>query len=161
MTKHVNAFTASFSIHLLLMATIILLSAAPVPQSSRAVAALKATSATTPSLELPRRNETSTTPATKITAAPATLAIPAETGSTEVRMPNFTFDFTKVKRRAAALFPFLTHELALEPIRQLAVESRHRGLVNPYARAVDDAPGVPPLAMSAQAIHALVDKTFA
>ena len=160
MTKHVNAFTASFSVHLLLLATLIWLSAAAVRESALAVAAAKAAVATTPTLELPRTNETAPGRAIKVTAAPAMLDFPSETGSTEVRMPNFTFDFAKVQGRAAALFPFLTHELAFEAIRQLVAQSERRGLVNPYARALDDAPGLPPLAMSAAAAQGLIDKSF-
>jgi hypothetical protein len=160
MAKHVNAFTASFSVHLLLVATLIWLSAAAVRESSRAAAAAKAAAASTPTLELARTSETPPAPAMKITAAPGNLAIPNETGSTEVVMPNFTFDFAKVRRRATSLFPFLTHDLALQPIRQLAAKSPRRSLVSPYARVVDEAPGLSPLVMSGQAMQALVDKTF-
>jgi hypothetical protein len=160
MAKHVNAFTASFSVHLLLVATLIWLSAAAVRESARAVAAAKASVAPTPTLELPRNSKTGPAPAMKITSAPGALGIPAETGSTEVRMPNFTFDFAKVKRRATSLFPFLTHEFAFEPIRQLAVKSPRRSLVSPYARVVDEAPGLSPLVMGGQAMQSLVDKTF-
>jgi hypothetical protein len=95
-----------------------------------------------------------------VTAAPTTLDIPNETGSTDVRMPNFTFDFTKVKLRAAALFPFLTHALALDPILQLAAPRERSGLINPYARAVEEQEGEPPLMMSDGAIQALVDASW-
>jgi hypothetical protein len=160
MTRHVNAFTASFSVHLLAIATLLWLSAAAVRESARAVAAGKSTAVASPTLELPHSREAAHTPPIKITAAPATLDVPNETGSTDVRMPNFAFDFAKVKQRAAALFPFLTHELALEPIRQLVATRERSGLVSPFARVVEDTSGKPPLVMSEAAIHALVDKSW-
>ena len=160
MTKHVNAFTASFSVHLLLLATLIWLSAAAVRESARAVAAANPVTALSPILELPRSTEKITAPPIKVTSAPSMLDVPNETGSTEVRMPNFTFDFEKVKRRAAALFPFLTHELALEPIRQLAATRERTGLINPYATVAEDTGGKPPLVVSEAAIQALVDKSW-
>ena len=160
MTRHVNAFTASFSVHLFLLATLIWLSAAAVHESSRAVATATPHTALSPTLELPRSGDVATAPPISITAAPATLAVPNETGSTEVRMPNFTFDFAKVKQRAAVLFPFLTHEFAFDPIRQLAATRERTGLTNPFAQVADDVTGKPPLAMSDRAMQALVDKTW-
>jgi hypothetical protein len=40
------------------------------------------------------------------------------------------------------------------------VKSPRHSLVSPYARVVDEAPGLSPLVMSGQAMQALVDKTF-
>lgn len=157
MTRHVNAFTASFSVHLLAIATLLWLSAAAVRESARAAALGKSAVASSPTLELPRSRETANAPPIKVTAEPSTLDAPNETGSTEVRMPYFAFDFAKLKQRAAALFPFLTHERALEPLRQLAATREHTGLVSPFARAVDDTAGKPPLVMRDAALRTLVD----
>jgi hypothetical protein len=160
MTRHVNAFTASFSVHLFLLATLIWLSAAAVRESNRVVATATPHTALSPTLELPRPGDAATAPPISIIAAPATLAVPNDTGSTEVRMPNFTFDFAKVTQRAAVLFPFLTHELAFNPIRQLAATRERTGLTNPFAQVADDVTGKPPLAMNDAAMQALVDKTW-
>ena len=161
MTRHVNAFTASFSVHLLLVATLIWLSAAAVRESARAVATAQPVTTLLPTLELPPSSEKVNAPPIKVTATPSLVDLPNETGSTEVRMPNFAFDFAKVKRRAASLFPFLTHELALEPIRQLAATRPRTGLVSPFATvAEEEKGGNPPLVMSDAAIQALVDKSW-
>jgi hypothetical protein len=160
MTKHVNAFTASFSVHLLLVAALIWLSAAAVRESTRAVAAATPTVALSPTLELPRSSETANSPPVKVTTSPAMRDIPDETGSTEVRMPNFSFDFAKVKQRAASLFPFLTHALAFESIRQLAATREPTGLISPFATVAEEKGGHPPLVMTESAIQSLVDKSW-
>jgi hypothetical protein len=111
-----------------------------------------------PVLELPRSRDPEKS--RSATSASAKLDIPNDTGSTEVRMPNFSFDFGKVKRRAASLFPFVTHDFVFEPIRVLATRTEPTGLVNPHAVTGTDDSGRPPLAMSDAAVAVLVDKTW-
>ncbi len=154
---HVNAYTASFSLHLLLVGLLVWFSAAAVRHASRASAAPRNAAAVTASFELllvPSLE--ALTPSVK--HMEERLALPHESGSTELDLPNFTYDFRKISERATTLFPFLTHDVVLSTIRSIAVESAKGGLPNPYARPPGSSK--PPLRMSEQGIQALVDKTW-
>ena len=87
------------------------------------------------------------------------LGIQIEDDAARVSLPGFTFDFSKVVKRAGVLFPFLTGMPMLERVIAPARDaSRHR-LPNPLAQAADATPR-PPLKLGDQALQSVVDKSW-
>jgi hypothetical protein len=152
MRKHVNAFTASFSVHLAVAVTVIWFSAAALRHAPEVVVAKPAPPRTAAPLDEPKPMEAKTSP------SEPTFDLPENLESFAIEMPNFSFDFSKVANRATSLFPFLTHDVLFQPIQAVAERAMERGLPNPYARTSSH--GLPPLLMSDRAIQHMVDKTW-
>jgi len=155
-TRHLNAFTGSFAVHVIAVAALIWFSAAAVRQGARGAAAVtKPVVELVPPLallELDSRNAGTGT-------ADDRLDVPHATGSTAIEIPNFSFDYGRIANRAAQLFPFVTAALLLDPIREVSARAKQAGLSNPYTTRIR-ASDKPPLTLSDEAAQALVDKIW-
>src|SRR6185436_19195614 len=76
-----------------------------------------------------------------------------------VSLPGFTFDFSKVVRRATALFPFLTGTPMLERVTAPARDFSRNRLPNPLAQAPSNERR-PPLAIGDAALQAIIDRSW-
>jgi hypothetical protein len=90
---------------------------------------------------------------------PDTLGIRVTEDSSRVRLPGFTFDFTKVAGRATQLFPFLTGSPSLNRVTAPARSRSRSRLPNPLAPRRSDARR-PPLVLGAAALQSVVDETW-
>ena len=159
MRQRLNAFTGSFALHLFALVALVWISAADVRERARAAANPPPKVSVAPSLE-PADAATRDWAAREARKdAQDRLRLSEDTGSQQIEMPNFRFDFSKVRARATTLFPFLTDGLSLEAVRQIAERAQDTRLPNPYARASASS-SLPPLAISDAALQSLVDKAW-
>jgi hypothetical protein len=153
MRNQLNAFTASFSLHLIAAVMLLWVSA---PAISRGEAS--APSGRTIRVEwlsgVPRNLQS----APENGAGGDGLSLP-ETDSYELDIPGFSFDYEKIARRARSLFPFLTNPAALEPVLATLRAADGGGLVSPFATAAGPA-RKPPLTLADTAIQSIVDKAW-
>ena len=75
-------------------------------------------------------------------------------------LPGFTFDFSKIARRATSLFPFLTGDVALQAIAATAERRPARHLTNPFGRGRAESSEPPPLALSDAELQSLIDRSW-
>ena len=87
------------------------------------------------------------------------LGIQIDDDAASVSLPGFTFDFSKVVRRASVLFPFLTGTPMLERVIAPARNASRNRLPNPLAQAPDAAPR-PPLDIADAALQSVIDKSW-
>jgi hypothetical protein len=90
---------------------------------------------------------------------PEDLGIRLDDGASNLSIPGFTFDFAKVTKRAASLFPFLTRSISLERLVATTDRPRTGGLVNPFGRPRVEL-SKPPLARRDAALQSLIDKSW-
>lgn len=96
-------------------------------------------------------------------AVPDDLVDAQRNAPSELSLPGFTLDVSKVALRAEALFPFLTPGVSLAQFSLAVPRTTGDSLPNPLAPRRDEArseTGRPPLALRDRALQALVDKTW-
>jgi hypothetical protein len=91
--------------------------------------------------------------------APGNLGIQVDGESSRVALPGFTFDFSKVVKRATVLFPFLGRSLALERVTAPARRRTRARLPNPLAQAPSTV-HKPPLVLGNAALQSVIDKSW-
>jgi hypothetical protein len=87
------------------------------------------------------------------------LGIQIDDDSASVSLPGFSFDFTKVVKRAKLLFPFLTGMPLLERVTAPARDRSRNRLPNPLAQAPSDEHR-PPLKIGDAAMQSVIDKSW-
>ena len=87
------------------------------------------------------------------------LGIQIDDDAASVSLPGFTFDFSKVVKRASVLFPFLTGTPMLERVIAPARNASRNRLPNPLAQTPDAAPR-PPLDIADSALQSVIDKAW-
>ena len=91
--------------------------------------------------------------------APGNLGIQVDEESSRVALPGFTFDFSKVVKRATVLFPFLGQSLALDRVTAPARRRTRARLANPLAQAPSNV-RKPPLVLGNAALQSVIDKSW-
>src|SRR5215213_928070 len=87
------------------------------------------------------------------------LGIQIDEDAASVSLPGFTFDFSKVVKRAQLLFPFLTGTPLLERVTAPARDHARNRLPNPLAQA-PSGERRPPLNIGDAALQSLIDKSW-
>jgi len=87
------------------------------------------------------------------------LGIQIDDDAASVTLPGFTFDFSKVVKRAKVLFPFLTGMPLLERVTAPARDRSRNRLPNPLAQAPPDEHR-PPLTIGGAAMQSVIDKSW-
>jgi len=154
MREYLNSFTASFALHLALVASLLVALAPRAPAHRGPFDHVDVVSL--PSL--PSGQEAAPTADQSLDAG---LEVAAETGSAIVDIPNFQYDITKIRRLSADLFPFLTDAAVLDPLREIAARaSRLTYFSNDGTSGAARRSGKPPLEMSNAAIARLTDRIW-
>jgi hypothetical protein len=152
--RRVSAFGASATIHVFALIATVWLAArsyvpAPRPEPS---------TPNEPTVVLVESPPPSASPM-ETGAPPDNLGIRVDEDSSNVTLPGFTFDFSKVAKRATMLFPFLTGSLSLERVTAPARRQTRTRLPNPLARPPSDE-HKPPLVLGDDALQSVVDKSW-
>jgi hypothetical protein len=87
------------------------------------------------------------------------LGIRIDDDAASVSLPGFTFDFSKVVKRASVLFPFLTGTPLLERVTAPARDHSRNRLPNPLAQTPSDEHR-PPLDIGDAALQSIIDKSW-
>jgi hypothetical protein len=152
--RRVSAFGASATIHVFAVMWAIQLagsSMAPAPRP-------EASTPNEPTVVLVESLPPSES-AAEIGAPPDNLGIRVDEDSSNVTLPGFTFDFSKVANRATVLFPFLTSTPSLDRVTAPARSQTHTRLPNPLAQPPSDE-HKPPLVLGDAALQSVVDKSW-
>jgi len=98
-------------------------------------------------------------PATGPDSSPGDLGIRVDSASSSVRLPGFSFDFSKVVSRATLLFPFLGRSPSLDRVTAPARRRTRSRLQNPLAQPPVDQHR-PPLVLGNAALQSVIDKSW-
>ena len=153
--RHVSALATSAAIHVFaVMATVWLAAGSSVALAARPAASPPNAPAVVLVESLPPSE-----PLTETDAPPDSLGIRVDGESSRVALPGFTFDFSKVAKRATGLFPFLAGSPSLDRVTAPARRQARSRLANPLAQQPSDE-RKPPLVLGNAALQSVVDKSW-
>jgi hypothetical protein len=157
------AFGVSFAAHLLIAATLVLLSPRAIRRAVQAGVSSTGTvvvsAASRQARKQPAQPRIEISRLDRPDSVQDEWAVPgAERPPAALDMPGFMFDFAKIGARATSLFPFLALNMLFEAAESSAQATSNR-LVNPFSKPPEDT-SAPPLVISDAELQSLIDKTW-